>query len=129
MTLSGFADAWFFLYILVILGLIGLYLVVQRARRKRVMRFANMDLLERVAPKQSNRWRHVPAALLIAALALLTTAMAGPTDAVRIPRNRAVVMLVIDVSESMVSDDVAPTRLPAANGGGETFTDGITPRQ
>jgi Ca-activated chloride channel family protein len=127
LTLSGFANAWFFLYIMVILAVIGLYLVVQRARRKRVMRFANMDVLERVAPKRSTRWRHVPAALLIAALALLTTAMAGPTDAVRIPRNRAVVMLVIDVSESMVSDDVAPSRLAAAKEAGKKFTDELTP--
>ena len=127
LTLSGFANGWFFLYIVVILAVIGLYLVVQRARRKRVMRFANMDVLERVAPKRSTRWRHVPAALLIAALALLTTAMAGPTDAVRIPRNRAVVMLVIDVSESMVSDDVAPSRLAAAKEAGKQFTDELTP--
>jgi Ca-activated chloride channel homolog len=127
LTLSGFANAWFFLYIMVILAVIGIYLVVQRARRKRVMRFANMDLLERVAPKRSTRWRHVPAALLISALALLTTAMAGPTDAVRIPRNRAVVMLVIDVSESMVSDDVAPNRITAAKEAGKQFTDELTP--
>ncbi|MDT5366650.1 MAG: Ca-activated chloride channel [Mycobacterium sp.] len=127
LTLSGFANGWFFLYIVVILAVTGLYLVVQRARRKRVMRFANMDVLERVAPKRSTRWRHVPAALLIAALALLTTAMAGPTDAVRIPRNRAVVMFVIDVSESMVSDDVAPSRLAAAKEAGKQFTDELTP--
>jgi Ca-activated chloride channel homolog len=127
LTLSGFANAWFFLYITVILAVVGLYLVVQRARRKRVMRFANMDVLERVAPKRSTRWRHVPAALLIAALGLLTTAMAGPTNAVRIPRNRAVVMLVIDVSESMVSDDVPPNRLAAAKQAGKHFTDELTP--
>ena len=56
LTLSGFANGWFFLYILVILAVIGVYFVVQRARRKRVIRFANMDLLERVAPRRSTRW-------------------------------------------------------------------------
>ena len=50
MTLSGFEHAWFFLFLLVVLGLIALYVVVQLARRKRLLRFANMELLESVAP-------------------------------------------------------------------------------
>ena len=53
MTLSGFEHAWFFLFLLVVLGLIALYIVVQLARRKRMLRFANMELLESVAPKRS----------------------------------------------------------------------------
>jgi Ca-activated chloride channel homolog len=127
LTLSGFANAWFFLYLLVILAVIGAYIVVLAARHKRVMRFANMELLEQVAPKRSTRFRHLPAALLVAALALLTAAMAAPTHDVRIPRNRAVVMLVIDVSESMTSTDVAPSRIEAAKEAGKQFTDELTP--
>jgi Ca-activated chloride channel homolog len=128
LSLSGFANAWYFLYLCVILAVLGAYIVLVMARRKRVLRFANMELLERVAPKRrSTRWRHLPVALLIAALALLTTAMAGPTHEVRIPRNRAVVMLVIDVSESMVATDVAPSRIEAAKQAGKEFTDELTP--
>src|ERR1700737_4952974 len=127
LSLSGFADGWFFLYLAVILAVIGVYIVVVLARRKHVLRFANMELLEKIAPKQPKRWRHLPAALLVAALALLTTAMAGPTHDVRIPRNRAVVMLVIDVSESMVATDVAPSRIEAARAAGKQFADNLTP--
>jgi Ca-activated chloride channel family protein len=127
LTLSGFANSWFFLYLFVVLGLLGLYIVVLLARRRRVLRFANMELLDRLAPKRPTRWRHVPAALLVASLALLTTAMAAPTHDVRIPRNRAVVMLVIDVSESMVATDVAPSRIEAAKQAGKQFTDELTP--
>ena len=127
LTLSGFANAWFFLFLLVVLSVLVLYVLALRARRKRVMRFANMEVLERVAPARAGgRWRHLPAALLVAALALLTVAMAAPTHAVRIPRNRAVVMLVIDVSESMIATDVAPTRIDAAKEAGKHFTDGLT---
>jgi Ca-activated chloride channel homolog len=127
LTLSGFANSWFFLYLLVICAAIGCYIVVLLARRRRVMRFANMQLLEQVAPKrQSSRWRHVPVALLVASLALLTTAMAGPTHDIRVPRNRAVVMLVIDVSESMVATDVAPSRIEAAKEAGKHFADELT---
>jgi Ca-activated chloride channel homolog len=127
LTLSGFANSWFFLFLLVICAVIGLYIVVLAARRKRVLRFANMELLERLAPKRPTRWRHLPVALLVASLAMLTTAMAGPTHDVRIPRNRAVVMLVIDVSESMVATDVAPSRIEAAKEAGKRFTKELTP--
>jgi Ca-activated chloride channel homolog len=127
MTLSGFEHAWFFLFLLVVLGLVGLYIVVQLARHKRMLRFANMELLESVAPKRPSRWRHVPAILLVLSLLLFTVAMAGPTNDVRIPRNRAVVMLVIDVSQSMRATDVSPSRLAAAQEAAKQFADQLTP--
>ena len=127
MTLSGFEHKWYFLFLLVILGVAGLYIIVRLARRKRVLRFANMELLESVAPKRPTRWRHLPAILLVAALLLFTIAMAGPTHAVRIPRNRAVVMLVIDVSQSMRATDISPSRLAAAQQAAKQFADQLTP--
>ena len=92
-----------------------------------MLRFANMEVLARVAPASSGRWRHVPTILLVTSLVLLTTAMAGPTSDIRIPLNRAVVMLVIDVSESMASNDVPPNRLAAAQEAGKQFADQLTP--
>ncbi|KUH87546.1 MULTISPECIES: VWA domain-containing protein [unclassified Mycobacterium] len=127
MTLSGFENAWFFLFLLAVLGIVGLYIVVQLARHRRMLRFANMALLESVAPKRATRWRHVPAILLVIALVFLTVAMAGPTHDVRIPRNRAVVMLVMDVSQSMRATDVAPNRMAAAQEASKQFADELTP--
>jgi Ca-activated chloride channel homolog len=127
MSLSGFEHPWYFLFLLVVLAVIGLYIVVQLARQKRMLRFANMELLESVAPKRSTRWRHLPAILLAVSLTFLTVAMAGPTHDVRIPRNRAVVMLVIDVSQSMRATDVAPSRLAAAQEAAKQFADQLTP--
>ncbi len=126
-SVSGFTHGWLFLLMIAVLALLAAYVVAQRARRRRVLRFANLDLLAAVSPPPRRRWRHLPVALLVAALALLTTAMAGPTDDVRVPRNRAVVMLVIDVSESMVATDVAPNRLAAAKQAGKRFADELTP--
>lgn len=127
MSLSGFEHPWFFLFFLVVLGLIGLYIVVQLSRQRRMLRFANMELLESVAPKRPSRLRHLPAILLILSLTFFTVAMAGPTHDVRIPRNRAVVMLVIDVSQSMRATDVAPNRLAAAQEAAKQFADQLTP--
>jgi Ca-activated chloride channel homolog len=127
LTLSGFQDAWFFLFLLIVPLVVALYVAMHFTRRRRTLRFANMELLERVAPSRSSRWRHVPTVLLVTSLVLLTTAMAGPTHTVRIPLNRAVVMLVIDVSESMAATDVAPNRLAAAQEAGKQFADELTP--
>ncbi len=126
-TLSDFEHAWFFLFLLVVLAVIGLYIVVQMARHRRMLRFANMELLESVAPKRPTRWRHLPAILLVTALVFLTVAMAGPTHDVRIPRNRAVVMLVMDVSQSMRATDVLPNRMAAAQEASKQFADELTP--
>jgi Ca-activated chloride channel family protein len=86
-----------------------------------------MELLESVAPKRPSRWRHLPAILLLTSLVLFTIAMAGPTHDVRIPRNRAVVMLVIDVSQSMRATDVSPNRLAAAQEAAKQFAGQLTP--
>ena len=125
--MSGFEHVWFFLFLVVVLGLIGLYIVVQLARHRRMLRFANMELLESVAPKRPSRWRHLPAILLVLSLLMFTVAMAGPTHDVRIPRNRAVVMLVIDVSQSMRATDVSPSRLAAAQEAAKQFAGQLTP--
>ena len=127
MSLSGFEHAWFFLFFVVVLALAALYVLMQLARQRRVLRFANTELLESVAPKRPSRWRHVPAILLVSALVLFTIAMAGPTNDVRIPRNRAVVMLVIDVSQSMRATDVEPNRMVAAQQAAKQFAEELTP--
>ncbi|MDT5102940.1 MAG: Ca-activated chloride channel, partial [Mycobacterium sp.] len=114
MPLSAFAHAWYFLFVIPIIGLVVLYLAVQRSRRHRLARFADSEMIESVSPLRASRWRHVPAVLLALALVFLTIAMAGPSLDRKIPRNRAVVMLVMDVSTSMDATDVPPTRMKAA---------------
>jgi Ca-activated chloride channel family protein len=126
-ALSGFAHDWYFLFLVLVVGLVALYVVVQSSHRQRTLRFANMELLDRVAPKRPKRWRHLAAILLVCSLLLLTVGMAGPTRDVPIPRNRAVVMLLIDVSPSMRATDVSPNRLAAAEEAGKQFADELTP--
>jgi Ca-activated chloride channel family protein len=127
-SLTGFQHLWWFaLFVVVLLGLIGLYFYAQRARRKRLQQFANSELLDSVAPKRPTWWRHVPPALLAISLLLFTIALAGPTHDQRLPRNRAVVMLAIDVSQSMKATDVDPSRMAAAQEASKKFVDELTP--
>ena len=127
-SLTGFSHIWWLVFfLLIVLGLAGLYFYAQRARRKRLQQFANTELLDSVAPRRPSVWRHVPAALLGIALLFCTIALAGPTYDQRLPRNRAVVMLAIDVSQSMRATDVEPDRLTAAKEASKKFVDQLTP--
>ncbi len=127
-SLTGFSHIWWLLFfVLVVLGLAGLYVVAQLARRRRLQQFANTELLDSVAPQRPSVWRHVPAALLGISLLFCTIALAGPTYDQRLPRNRAVVMLAIDVSQSMRATDVEPDRLTAAKEASKKFVDELTP--
>ncbi|GAA3047443.1 VWA domain-containing protein [Gordonia defluvii] len=120
------ANPWWLLGLLVVAALVGLYVYIQRKRTSRAMKFANLEILKTVTPKRTDRFRHVPFALLTVALILLTVALAGPQADRKVPRNKATVMLVIDVSRSMNATDVAPTRIKAAQQAAKKFADDLT---
>jgi len=123
----SFAQPWWLLLLLVVAGLAVGYWLLQRRRRRDTLRFTNLELLEKVATNRRAWTRHAPTVALLVALALLTVALAGPTAEAKVPRNRATVMLVIDVSLSMQATDVAPTRLQAAQVAAKSFADRLTP--
>ncbi|HEY0813608.1 MAG TPA: VWA domain-containing protein [Pseudonocardia sp.] len=122
-----FTEPWWLIGLLLVAALTGAYLALLRRRRRDTMLFTNLALLERVARLRPRWYRHAPVAVSLLALAVLTVALAGPQTQARVPRNRAAVMLVIDVSLSMNSTDVAPTRLAAAQAAATWFADQLTP--
>lgn len=122
-----FTDPLWLAGLLVVAALALAYLVLLRRRRRDTVLFTNLELLERVAPRRPGWYRHIPAAALLIAGALLTVALAGPQAEAKVPRNRATVVLVIDVSLSMQATDVAPSRLAAAQAAAKSFADQLTP--
>jgi Ca-activated chloride channel family protein len=127
MVVGGFsAPGWLALLVLVAAVIAGYGWTRRRARRY-LLRFANLELLERVAPRHPGWPRHLAAVLLVLGLLLLTVGLAGPTANAQVPRNRATVMLVIDVSLSMNATDVTPTRLAAAQDAAISFVRQLTP--
>jgi len=86
-------------------------------------------LLASVVPSRPAWWRrHVPAALLLLTLAGLVVSLARPARAERVPRERATIILAIDVSNSMAATDITPNRLEAAKLGAGAFVDQLPPR-
>jgi Ca-activated chloride channel homolog len=103
----------------------GVYVALQFRRRHYAVRFTNVDLLDKVAPRRPGWRRHLVAALFLATGAFQVVAFAGPQHMDRIPRERATVMLAIDTSLSMEATDVDPSRIEGAKAAALAFLDSI----
>jgi Ca-activated chloride channel homolog len=114
--------------LLVVLALAGLYAWLQRRRRPDAVRFSNLALLAEIVPTRAAWRRHVPAVAVALAMGALVVAVALPVRQVRVPKEAATVMLVIDVSASMDATDVVPSRLEAAATAAKTFVGDLPPQ-
>ncbi|HMT50071.1 VWA domain-containing protein [uncultured Dietzia sp.] len=127
MSLSEFQHPLWLLLLAVPVAIAVGYVIALRSKRRRTVRFGNFGVL-RTVDRGGIRWfTHVPAVLLVLALLSLVVALAGPQKDQKVPRNRATVMLVVDVSLSMEATDVPPSRLEAAQQAATTFAGNLTP--
>jgi Ca-activated chloride channel family protein len=120
--LSFASPIWLATLLLVPAGLAAYLLSRRRARRYAVRYPAAPTLLMAAAAVPPWR-RHLPAALVLTALASMSMALAKPHLAGRVAVDRASIMLVTDHSGSMQATDVEPTRLAAAQRAAHTFID------
>jgi len=114
--------------LLLVLGLLVGYVVLQRRRPAYAARFTELDLLASVVPRSAAWKRHVPAGLLLLSLVALTTAFARPEADVQVPRERATVVVALDTSLSMQATDVEPDRITAARASASAFVEGLPER-
>ena len=116
-------------YLLAVLLALPLLLLVHRRLLKpparAVLHHPDVDLLAQAAAS-GRRWtRRLPALAYFAAVALALVAMARPTMAVPEADPHAGIILALDVSRSMLADDVAPTRIEAARDAMAVFVENL----
>ncbi len=110
-------------WLLLILGLVLLYVFLLVLRHRRSHQGSTIVGLERVLPKQQAWKRHLAVAFALLSLGSLTVAFAQPSGEVDVPRERATVVVTLDVSRSMTATDVKPNRLDAAKAAASEFID------
>jgi Ca-activated chloride channel family protein len=111
--------------LLLIPALLGLYLLLYRRKAQKKKRESSQTMLDFVIPKELPWKRHVAVGLSILSLLTLTVAFAKPKATVEVPRERATIVVTIDVSNSMMATDVKPDRLTAAKQGAVRFVQSL----
>lgn len=118
-----FLVAWRLGFLVLVGAFTGAWLAGIFRRKKDVVRFTDVALLDVVAPVRSPWRRHLPAALWLLSLTALIVGFAEPVRDVTVEREAAAVVIAIDVSLSMEADDVEPTRLDAAKAAATDFVE------
>jgi Ca-activated chloride channel family protein len=108
--------------LLLVLALGVTYVVVLRWRRAATVRFTQVDLLDKVAPRRPRWRRHVVAVLMLLGLAFAVVATARPVDrTTESVSSDGRILVLFDVSLSMMADDVDPDRFVAAQEAARDF--------
>jgi len=110
--------------LLVVPALVALYWWSRRRRRPAAARYSSLDLIRAAGPSRRRWRRHLPFALFALAVAMLAISLARPVVVVAVPTNQTTVLLAIDVSGSMCSTDISPTRIQAAEDAAVAFVNG-----
>ena len=119
------ASPVWLLLLLPVAALVASYLVQAKRRSRYAVTFATLPMLERLIPAKPGWRRHLPATLLVLGFVVLTVAAARPQVDVEVPRERATVVVVVDVSLSMEATDVTPDRISAARDAAQGFVAGL----
>src|SRR5450830_494342 len=101
--------------------LIAMYVWQLRRGRPSGVRYSSLALIRDAEPGSARLRRHLPVVLFIAALGAVIVAMARPVVILAVPTNQTTIILTIDVSGSMCSSDIPPSRLEAAEAAAAAF--------
>ena len=100
--------------LLIIPVMVVVLIIIGRMRRHALRRFGNPTLLKELMPDRSTTRTAIKSTLFILSVALLILAAARPQFGSKLREERAEgveMMLVVDVSNSMLAEDFAPNRL------------------
>jgi Ca-activated chloride channel family protein len=123
-----FQSPLWLLALLVVAALAAFYVVLQLRRKAYAARFTNVALLGSLVPKRPGWRRHLAFGIVALGLATLVVSLAVPSTEVRVPREKATVVMAVDVSLSMQATDIEPDRFQAMQKAAKEFVDVLPER-
>ncbi|WP_448616617.1 VWA domain-containing protein [Modestobacter sp. URMC 112] len=123
-----FQAPWWLLALVAVAAVVALYVVLQLRRARYAARFTNVALLGTLVPRRPGWRRHVAFGSLVLGLAALVVSLAVPSTEVRVPRERATVIMAVDVSLSMRAQDIEPDRFAAMQTAAKEFVEVLPAR-
>jgi Ca-activated chloride channel family protein len=105
----------------------GAYMWLLKRKRKQVVAFSAVSWILQNMETPSPWRRHVPPFLLALAMGLLLFASARPMARVTLPADYMTLIMAMDVSRSMLAEDVEPSRIKAAQKAAKEFLQDLPP--
>jgi len=115
------------LWLLILIPAVAYYFWWRRRRMVTELQFSSLQPFERIPKTFRERLRHSPVALRLMGLACLIVALARPqsiSSKQNVSTEGIDIVLLLDVSGSMVAEDFTPNRIEAAKKVAEDFIDG-----
>ena len=107
-----------FLWALALLPvIIGFFIMMSRYRKRALLRFGDIGLLEQLMPDFSNNKPVIKFSLLMLSMIFLIIAWSNPqwgTKKQKIKRESVDIFIALDVSKSMLAQDISPNRMERA---------------
>ncbi len=123
--ITHFADPWMLL-LLVLLPVVAYLHLVKEAPRRSSLRYSDLGMVVRAGGGVADWVRHIPLALRVLVLGAFIMALARPQSA-STTQDASIdgidIVMVLDISSSMLAEDLAPNRLEAAKEVGADFVD------
>jgi Ca-activated chloride channel family protein len=105
--------------------LAGAYVWGLRRPVRRPIAYTQGEALALAVASARRWWRHIPAVLAALSLAAIIVTLARPVAPMPVPAVQNTVVLSVDVSRSMLADDLPPSRIEAAKEAAREFVRGL----
>ncbi|MCB0650590.1 MAG: VWA domain-containing protein [Saprospiraceae bacterium] len=118
-----------YLFFLALIPLLAVFFfIAQRYRKKAIQRFGDSRLMDRLMPERSRYKHELKFLLLSLCIASLVVAWANPqwgTKKEKVNRKGIDLFIALDISESMLAQDVTPSRLLRARKFAQDLIDNV----
>lgn len=112
-----FEHEYILYFLLIIPILTGLYIYLQYQRKKKMAQYSDTALAQRLTQEDSTTMRHIKFGVFLLGLTSLIVAIANPQVGSSLEKGKRQgidIMICMDISNSMLAEDIQPNRLEAA---------------